>query len=230
MHNLLLIKAFEKAKKEEQEKGIKEPSNHSLAKIISEVISNEKTAIGEKRLGDYYKLALKNENEDINIPQLGVILGLCNFLGYESYEDFIEKNRKKDKEGNKLLFFFQNNKIKLSISIITLIAVLIIVSINQQRWMVWEKNHYMEVKFDVEKYKIGQLKLYNEERIKHFRKIDVDCNTEFFNSIGKVKIWYGKNNKKELEYFTSIGLHPETEKTLDPITIYMIRKYICKGY
>jgi len=42
-----------------------------------------------------------------------------------------------------------------------------------------------------------------------------------------VKIWYGRNIKKELEFFTSLGLHPETGKTLDPITDYMIKKYAC---
>jgi hypothetical protein len=58
----------------------------------------------------------------------------------------------------------------------------------------------------------------------------VSCETEFFDSNGEAKIWYGKNRKKELESFTAIGLHPETGKTLDPITVYMIRKYICKEY
>ncbi len=229
MHNLLLVKAFEKAKKQEQEKGIKKPSDHSLAKIISEFISNEKTAIGEKRLSQYYKSAL-NKTEDINIPQLGVILGLCNFLGYDSYEDFIENNRKKDKKENNILFFFQSQKIKISISIIVLAVIFIIVSINQQRWMVWKDNHYIEVKFDTEKFNVEQLKLYKEDRIKYFRKVEVDCNTQFFNESGNVKIWYGKNHKKELEYFTDLGLHPETGKSLNPITKYMIKKYICKSY
>ncbi len=96
--------------------------------------------------------------------------------------------------------------------------------------MVWEKSQYVEVKFDTKKYSLGQIKLYNEDRVKHFKKVDVDCNTEFFDSNEKVKIWYGKNKKKTLEYFSALGLHPETSKTLNPITPYMIRKYICEEY
>ena len=33
--------------------------------------------------------------------------------------------------------------------------------------------------------------------------------------------------KVVLQYFTALGLHPETGKTLKPITQYMIDKYIC---
>lgn len=94
-------------------------------------------------------------------------------------------------------------------------------------WMVWNQDHYVEVRFDLEKYNISQLKRCKTERLKNFRKIPVDCNTEFFDSSGKPKIWYGKNAKKTLEYFTSLGLHPETGKTLKPITKYMINKYVC---
>ena len=93
--------------------------------------------------------------------------------------------------------------------------------------MIWDNDHYVEVKFDIEKYNISQLKYYKEERIKFFKRIEPDCNYEFFSSDGSVMVWYGKNAKKELQYFTDYGLHPETGKTLKPITDYMINKYIC---
>ena len=48
------------------------------------------------------------------------------------------------------------------------------------------------------------------------------------NQDGREQIWYGKNNRGELEFFTSQGLHPETKKTLKKITKYMIDKYVCK--
>ncbi|WP_435682498.1 hypothetical protein [Nonlabens sp.] len=57
--------------------------------------------------------------------------------------------------------------------------------------------------------------------------MNVTCDTVFFKSDNSVRFWYGKNKKKEIEYFTDLGLHPETGKTLKPITGYMIEKYIC---
>ena len=98
---------------------------------------------------------------------------------------------------------------------------------NNMRWMVWDQDHYVEVKLDFDQYDIGQLKIYKQERIDHFKRILVDCNTAFFDNSGAPQIWYGKNAEKTLEFFTSYGLHPETGKTLKPITTYMIGKYVC---
>lgn len=102
--------------------------------------------------------------------------------------------------------------------------------VNQQRWMVWNKDHYIEAEFDTKKYDINQLKIYKEDRIKYFKKIEPNCEVKYFDESGKVNVWYGKNRKGELEIFTSLGLHPETGKTLKPITKYMIRKYFCEDY
>ena len=99
---------------------------------------------------------------------------------------------------------------------------------NKQRWMVWEGSHYVEVSFDADKYPLSSLKLYNADRIANFKQIVPYCNTIFFNEDGSVNLWYGKSAKGELEYFTSLGKHPETGKTLKAITPYMINKYICK--
>ena len=93
--------------------------------------------------------------------------------------------------------------------------------------MVWQEDHYVEVDFDVKKYNVNQLKVYKPERIAHFKKINPPCGYDFFNENGNARLWYGKTKDKELGYFTALGLHPETGKTLKPITQYMIDKHIC---
>ena len=96
--------------------------------------------------------------------------------------------------------------------------------------MVWEKTKYVEVDFEMERYELNQLKLYKSEQIENFKKVSPNCETVFFNEDGEEIIWYGKNKNGELEYFSLYGKHPETGKTLKPITDYMIRKYICDSY
>tara|TARA_R110002033_G_scaffold167528_1_gene206748 strand:+ start:21527 stop:22636 length:1110 start_codon:yes stop_codon:yes gene_type:complete len=140
------------------------------------------------------------------------------------------------KPKNKKLFaWFSNasafNKI-LVFSCILLLSIPVILTTkdvlnNRVKWMVWQVDHYEEVEFDDEKYNINQLKYYKEDRIKYFNKVDPICEYKFFNEDGSVRIWYGKNKNKVLEYFTDYGLHPETGKTLKPISKYMIDKYIC---
>ncbi len=255
MHKKLIIDTFEKVKENEITRGIKRPSNDHISKTLSDFIHDEMNFdFGKRSLKNYYNHALKIEDvdEDINILQLNVILGLCKYLGFGNYEDYVRsininnegvvydlysdngKSNIKIKQKNKKLFvWFSNasayNKILL-IGIVVVIITTFYFYENQPRWMVWDQDHYVEVKFDSDKYNIGQLKLYNEDRINDLKKIKANCETEFFDSNGGVKIWYGKNINKELEYFTALGLHPETGKTLDPITVYMIRKHICKEY
>jgi hypothetical protein len=152
---------------------------------------------------------------------------LSHYLGYKDYVMFVHQNKEiEKKEDNKFIFFLKNNKITLTISSLIIASVFIYSSATKQRWMVWQDEEYIEVDFDVKRYKVDQIKLYKEERIESFKKINTDSNTVFFNDDGSVNIWYGKNYKKELEYFTDLGLHPETRKTLKPITVYMINKYI----
>ncbi len=108
MHRELITRAFEKANMEAKRSGINRPSNNRLAKILSDFISNElKTPIGERRLRDYYNATMLTNTsnyDDINIRQLNVVIGLCNYLGYEEYESFmLETNLKKKKTDQKKL-------------------------------------------------------------------------------------------------------------------------------
>ena len=241
MHKRLIIQAFEKAESSRVKLGEKKPSLVNIAEDLSNYIYKEEGfSIGERSFRDYRNEAekLKLCDEDINIKQFKVVLGLCHYLGCLSYDDFISKNNLGD--GNKGVqrtkkelgpsVFFAKHKITLIVSVILLLGFIAFQSINKQRWMVWQDDHYIEVGFDAKKYNLGQLKLYNGDRIKDFRKITPNCDMPFFDSQGHVTVWYGKNNRKELEYFTALGLHPETGKSLDPITVYMIKKYICPNY
>lgn len=142
------------------------------------------------------------------------------------------------KPKNKNFFFWYSNasiasKILLftgSFLCITLIALSIkYIKHNDTRWMIWQDDHYVEVAFNAENYNTNQLKLYKEDRFLHFREISVTCDTNFFSNDGGVKNWYGKSTDTALDYFTALGLHPETGKTLKPITQYMIDTHICDG-
>lgn len=229
MHSILLIKAFEKAKEE-----IGSNKKIRIARRLSDIIyEDDKQQYGEKILIVNYNKIKNDPSHEIELRSF-VIDALSRYLGYTDYIAFANENKNIiDPSGinnNPLITFFKKNRITIFVSTLLLIGFMVYYSLNKQRWMVWNENYYIEVKFDLEKYRIEKLKPYKEERIKYFKKINTDCNTAFFNSSGEVKIWYGKNSNKELEYFTDLGLHPETGKTLDPITIYMIRKYVCPDY
>lgn len=235
MHRLLIIKTFKKVKDEEEKSTGIRPSDTAASKLLSDYIwEREKLSFGERRLSDYYRMAKKSEVDQVIVKDPRVVLAMCNYLDSNSFSDFKKANGivttdKKPAKNAKTTFvdFLKNHKVSIYISSSIVLIMLIIFSANKQRWMVWENDRYVEISFDPEKYNLGQIKLYNKERIKYFRRVIVDCETDFFDSNGKVKIWYGKNKNKELEFFTSLGLHPETGKTLDPITDYMIKKYVC---
>lgn len=228
MYIEIVKEAFEKTKEIiEKRDGIK-ISNTKASEYLSDFLQQEyKVSFSDKSLRDVC-------NGKTPIKQAKVSEALCKFLEYDNYADYIDKNSLPSKEmliENKPVFFVKKHKVKFIIgSAFVVILVIFFLSAKKQRWMVWNKDHYEEVIFDTKKYSIGQLKLYKEERILFFKKLEATCEVEYFDKSGKPKIWYGKNSKKELEIFTSYGLHPETGKTLKPISKYMIKKYFCNDY
>jgi hypothetical protein len=97
----------------------------------------------------------------------------------------------------------------------------------EKECMKWEGNHYEAVDCKNEKLGIGNITsvvVLNEDLLS-FKKIEVNTNTIFFKK-GKPIVWYGKSFEGNYEYFNQPGLHPETEKTLKPISQYIIKKYL----
>ncbi|QYJ68254.1 hypothetical protein [Flavobacterium litorale] len=237
MHRNLIISAFQEVKAREKDKNGTTTSDTAAAKVLSDFIGeNQKFPFGERSLTKYYKSALNQNEDELLINRSEVVQALCSYLGYDNFESFKEANKIRNSAGeyspkklNSTLTSLKSNKVLLIISSTICMAVILLILhfSNNERWMIWENDRYIEVSFDLEKYNLSQLKLYSEDRVDNLRKISVDCDTEFFDPTGKVKIWYGKNARKELEFFTSVGLHPGTGKTLKPITNYMINKYVC---
>jgi hypothetical protein len=223
MHNKLLIKAFDKAKIEIGSDRITHLSNH-LSDFIRED-SNE--PYGERILRDNYNRIHKNAEDKIYLKAYAAE-ALSHYLGYKNYIDFADANSEDIEEKNtKHPAFFKDQKLKIIIVLMILSGIFIYNYSTRQRWMVWKEVQYVEVDFDFKKYNVNQLKVYKPERIDYFKKIKPTCDYAFFNIEGNVRIWYGKNKDGALEYFTALGLHPETGKTLKPITPYIIDKYIC---
>ncbi|WP_426429948.1 hypothetical protein ACPX19_10445 [Winogradskyella sp. HB-48] len=228
MQKDLIIEAFKNGKDALLKKGLIEPSNNAISEFLATFINEDcKTPINSKTLRNYYKDALEYPEKDIRISRIDIINSLCQFLGYNNYQDYLkQKNPVKETS-------LQPKTLKKYFIIVLIVVIsLIIGSIlffkeNEPRFMIWNLDHYVEVEFNLEKYNIGELKAYKQERIDHFKKIIPDCDYPFFNPDGTVRVWYGKNKNKDYEFFTDLGLHPETGKTLKPITDYMIEKHIC---
>lgn len=232
MHRELLLKAFEKARGELVFKGHKEPSDSKCAHRLSEVVS-EVFPYGEKSFRTLYKKAIANPESDIQIPRPEVLTSLAQYLGYENFRDFVVRNNVDEVKSIQEQGQIPKKKNKWPIILIVFFSVAVISFFGyhyftKQRWMEWEGAHYIETSYDSEKLKAGNLKAYKEERITDFEKVTPNCETKFFNENGDVRFWYGKNKDGSLEYFTSYGMHPQTGKTLKPITKYIIDKYICK--
>lgn len=101
--------------------------------------------------------------------------------------------------------------------------------ITAKNCMEWHHDRYIAV--DCNKFEgntLFQTKIPRDDNIiKYFRKIKVNCNTKFFDEKGNPLVWYRKMQDGSLEYFTQPGFHPVNGKQLNPITYYIIQKYVC---
>ncbi|MFC6876844.1 hypothetical protein [Flavobacterium myungsuense] len=90
----------------------------------------------------------------------------------------------------------------------------------------WNKDHYEEVVCEGSKIGFADVNpiIEGQESLLDFKKIEVSDTTTFFKNKQPV-IWYCKQDGK-CEYFNAPGLHPESGKTLKPISKYIIKKYV----
>ncbi len=146
--------------------------------------------------------------------------------------------KKEDKKEVAILEKFKNRSVSKRIALAT-IPLFIFGSVGygvkntffpEQNCMVWVKNQYKAADYEALK-DTAEVRPFNQDLLDNFKKITVCDTTTFFKNgdIDRPVIWYGKApDKKKYEYFNQPGLHPETGKTLKPISKYIIDKYILK--
>jgi hypothetical protein len=246
MHDLLIQKAFDKARIElESINGIA-PTKSKCAQFLSDYLFTRDFPYSAKSLSNHFN-AVEHKTGYFEIKQSKVVALLSVFLGYDDYIDFCNQHKKiiasvdkeVDKEYSPSRSFYlksmesvKKNKSLIAIGLAAVLIGLVTYFSNtpDQRWMEWKAYSFEEVVFDPARFKEGRLELWNEERSANFKQVAVGCNSIFFDYQGAQKIWYGKNASGTLEYFTSTGKHPQTEKLVKPITVYMIKKYVCSEY
>ena len=229
MHKELILKAFKSGEDILKKNGSNNPSINSISEHIATFLTEDlKYSTHSRTLRNYYKTA--SEEEEINISRIETVNGLCKYIGFKDYNDFINSQKTIDestvKKENKKTFLKKIYLFGFIVIVTVITTVLIFINNNKPKFMIWKIDHYEEVELDLNKYKLSDLKVYKQERIDNFKKIQPDSNYHFFNSDGTERVWYGKNNDKEYEFFTDYGRHPETGKNLKPITKYIINKYI----
>ncbi len=122
MHKEIVTMAFKKVEKElKRDLGIS-PSLTNCANQLSILIfETNKFSYGEKSLRKLYKLALDSTEEEIEVKQPQVVSGLCKFLGYKNYKDFVFKNHlsqneEEEEEGAICVISHLNSKKKIKLN------------------------------------------------------------------------------------------------------------------
>ena len=220
---ILLQEAFTKVTAELDARGEKNITKTLCASELAYFISEEtRFAINERTLRNYWNALEKNPNQ--KIPQQEVLDGLSKYLGYDTYVDFtISKTNTVSIRLTKnwKLFFF------VFILIFTIGFALYQYG-TKTICMIWEEDHFEKINCDLVQLENGSIINFDERLLLNFKKVHQDSIKTFFTKDHDPLIWYGKNFKGEYEYFTALGFHPETGKTLKPITDYIIDKYIKK--
>ncbi|MFI2744246.1 hypothetical protein ACG2LH_16040 [Zhouia sp. PK063] len=228
MYGRLLIKAFKKIKEQFGNISDTRKGEELCAIIEQQTTENGRfDTLGGRRLRDLRDQATLGQEISL---RSGIADALSQYLGYANFIDFQSQMRE---ENSSLLEKWKRTYNKHRAKVIGTLALILIAvlvlgyGISKQRWMIWDKDHYIEVDFTKERYKKGVLKMYNEYTLAHFKQIYPDCNTEIFSGDGKPLVWYGKNPDKVYEFFNMDGEHPLTGKDLRPVTGYIFEKYIC---
>ncbi len=182
------------------------------------------------------------EGKEQSSPSVQSVNFFSNYLGYESYLDYREKNDFQKVKGRprpierilKWLKLWSGYKKFLLIGGLILslgFSVLMVKkdfflhrnAIEDTTCMVWKSSVYERIPCD--SIEIG-IQPFDYEKLKYFKKIKVNPAYPFFDEYGNARVWYYKLNKKTVEFFSAPGVHPISGKTLKAVTPYIIEKYV----
>ena len=123
MFSILIIEVFKKAKKEIQSDVITHLSVH----ITDFLWEKNRFQINERTLRNYYRKAASDQEEDTIKLSPKVALLLCQYLGYDSYYNFILHH----KRPNSLLkTVLESSERNIILTLLSLCLLLIIVNLN----------------------------------------------------------------------------------------------------
>lgn len=198
-------------------------TGYGISKHLFHAMDEE---IAERTLLRYYDgYILKKEGEKTK-PNAFNLDALSTYLGFENFSNFsLQKKSNTKKESIGL-----NKKLSLIGSTIIVSCIGYITYDNtKENCMIWVENTHYETVSCEDK---GDLQSVLKDMyvLENFKRIAPDSTYAFFKIDGKENLWYGKNSKGDLEYFTSHGKHPVTDGTLKKITPYMIKNHIWKNY
>ncbi|MCB7481631.1 hypothetical protein [Christiangramia sediminis] len=214
MTHQIINAAFKKAESETEKDSI-----NANAEFLSEYIFEKfRYSISTKSLTRYYK----GESS----PNQKVKDYLAQYLGYESYDIYIQwnstSNQMDELEEKKKIHLFSNKKLIVALSFLMVVATSSYLGYisGKEECMIWNNDHYIKTECSGR----SEEQKFIPNTYNNLKKVEVSETTTFFKN-GEVRIWYYKSNG-ELEYFSSPGKHPVSGKTLKPITKYMIDKYV----
>ncbi|MBC7641862.1 MAG: hypothetical protein H7174_05915 [Flavobacterium sp.] len=121
------------------------------------------------------------------------------------------------------------NKIGIVLSICFIFGLIIKWQMPEKNCMIWKSNHYETTDCDniIQEVLANNPVAIDQNDLENFKKIEVNKSTIFFRN-NQPCVWYGKSVFGKYEFFSNCGLHPETGKTLKPISKYIIDKYVVK--
>ncbi|SDS57157.1 hypothetical protein SAMN05192545_1639 [Maribacter dokdonensis] len=152
---------------------------------------------------------------------------LCQYLGYESFSDYVKQNSKEkiSLEDNKVVTK-KNWKLITAISLIVVVGLILGLSekSKEPKCMVWRIDHYE--KTDCTTSYTENIIPLDEVRLQTFKKVKVNITCTFFDeTTGEPTKWYYKSGNN-IEFYTGPGLHPVNGKTLKAITEHIVDKYV----
>ncbi|MEM0577164.1 hypothetical protein [Flavobacterium polysaccharolyticum] len=110
------------------------------------------------------------------------------------------------------------------VALLCSVGIGVVTLLPKKECMQWNTNHYEVVDCSTESSSFLDPRIpINKDRL-DLKKLDPQTIKTYFEN-GNPIIWYAKNGD-EIELFNQPGLHPTTDKTLKPITPYIINKYL----
>ncbi|MCH3884768.1 hypothetical protein [Tenacibaculum aquimarinum] len=237
MIKVLIIDFFNEIEKKELKKN-KNAKATFWVEELQKVTSIDKNYISVKKATRLYnKYVEEKEQVIVKEPNKYLLDFMSQYIGFKDFEEYESKKESKEEisKQNEPHFFYQNDKesflkqhkkliITLSVATTFLLFFFIIKNYKNEfeTCIIWKDTRFKKSSCKV-KNSIDNA-IYNIN-IQDFEKIEATKETPFFKN-GKPQVWYGKSFKGKMEYFTQRGIHPETLKELNPITEYIINKYV----